>query len=884
MPRLSLDDLAAAPSAAPVTPLAPPSAGTPPQASAPDGRSIELPGTEQTQLLRGETRSAAGNIVRHPRDRSALDTVAGGVEWAETRGEHTDENGKVKVNPKSGATGLMQLLPSTARDLGVDPTDESQNAAGGRRYLGEMYDKYGNWDDALAAYNWGPGNVDKWIKNGHDPSKLPAETQQYVAQVLAHSGLDDAGPTSVVAEKRRLRADDLADLPDHPTGRISEGAGGVLSYLTDLPGKVAGDAYDTIVEPGEALLHGVRRGVQNLALGPAQMLGEQVAPEQTRAMTQQINNLEDSIESTKKHPVLATVGEVVGTTVGLVAGGGLLGSVKVGGAVMKVLPSIMERLGVVGRSAVAGGALGATSYNRDPDEASRVLEGVLGAGLGGIVGGLAKGVMTATQRLADSTALRDFVGTLRGVVGEVTPSTTKLKDNFLEQYERAWKTKNEQYTLRNAAGQEVQPGFSREEMSGAVADAMAGTRRAGVAPTPMTRSVASTVDREMGGPEARAAQAAHDAQVAQYEKDQAAWEKSARSVTRIENPAIREQATRRAIDSGALPPQPVHPGEFEPVPVSPEQYSAALQALNTARGRAKDQATKRQLSMMRDEIQSAASKTAEDVGMDVNEFMRAGDRANKFYRENILPTLKYFGWKNPGEIRGSPDIPFSGVTPAQFFDRATRVIESGDMEALRSFAKMVGEKAKPDLIKITAYNMLQKIDSAALRAAKGDTRAMAKPLQEYVTEHRQALQELVGRDGVEQLQGYANIAARMIGDPSQKQTTMLSKLLEHHGLLPAIGAWRVAEGIFTMHPKTIGIGGLMIAAPLLAHGLFLGLNKMAELPAVVPLIRRIGRTKPDSAEMTTLMNELSRRVVIGAASLGRTAAPGANAVAPAMPF
>jgi hypothetical protein len=812
MARLSLDDLAAAPSAAAVTPLAPPQAS--PAASAPDGRSVELPGTEQTQLLRGETRSAAGNIVRHPRDRSALDTIAGGVEWAESRGQHTDESGQVKVNPKSGATGLMQLLPSTARDLGVDPNDESQNAAGGRRYLGEMYDKYGNWDDAIAAYNWGPGNVDKWIKGGHDPSKLPAETQRYVSQVLAHSGLDDAGPTSVVTEKRRLRADDLADLPDHPTGRVASGAGDVLSYITDLPGKLAGDVHTSIIEPAEALLYGVSHGARNLALGPVQQLGEQVAPEQTRALTRQINESDDSITATKNHPVIATVGEAIGTTMGIAVAAGALGAANIGGAAMKVVPQVMDRLGLVGRSGVAGAALGATAYNRDPDEASRVLEGVIGGTFGLFLGGIAQSVMTATRRLADSNALRDFVGTLRGVVGEVTPSTTKLKDNFLEQYERAWKTKNEQYTLRNAAGQEVQPGFSREEMSGAVADAMAGTRRAGVAPTPTTRSVASTVDREMGGPEARAAQAAHDAQVAQYEKDQAAWAKSAASVTRIENPAIREQATRRAIDSGALPPQPVHPGEFEPPPVSPEQYSAALQALNTARGRAKDQATKTQLSMMRDEIQNAARTTAESVGMDVNEFMRAGDRANKFYRENILPTLKYFDRKNPGEIRGDPNIPFSGVTPAKFFDMATRVIESGDAEAVRSFAKMVGPGARDDLLKIASYNLLQKVDAATLRTAlrEQDTGALAKPLRDYLTQHREALQELVGRDGAEQLRGYVNIATRLLADPKIKETTMLNKLLEHHGLLPAIGAWRVVEGLVRASPKTVMTGAAMIAA------------------------------------------------------------------------
>lgn len=121
--------------------------------------------------IRQLIRKIAGALDMDPRILEAVARVESGGNQA-------------SISP-AGAVGVMQLMPETARGLGVNPYDTEQNILGGAMYLKRQMNRFSSLPLALAAYNAGPGAIEKY--GGIPPYE---ETKCYIAKVLSMIGGD----------------------------------------------------------------------------------------------------------------------------------------------------------------------------------------------------------------------------------------------------------------------------------------------------------------------------------------------------------------------------------------------------------------------------------------------------------------------------------------------------------------------------------------------------------------------------------------------------------------------------------------------------------------------------------------------------------------------
>jgi hypothetical protein len=131
------------------------------------------------------------------------------------------------VTSSTGAIGVMQLEPGTAAQLGVDPFDVNQNIRGGVAYLKQLYQKYGNWSDALAAYNWGPGKMDNALLTA---TAIPGQVLNYVRGILGIGTVYNAGLNTI----RENQADQVDLGPEISAGDILSSVDGTPAMNVNL--------------------------------------------------------------------------------------------------------------------------------------------------------------------------------------------------------------------------------------------------------------------------------------------------------------------------------------------------------------------------------------------------------------------------------------------------------------------------------------------------------------------------------------------------------------------------------------------------------------------------------------------------------------------------
>jgi hypothetical protein len=137
-------------------------------------------------VVRGSALRAAYSVdLFGPASAGELDRIAFAVDGVESR---HGADARMWRPEFAGPQGPMQVSAAAAVDVGGgDRFDIADNRRLGRAYLDKMYRRYGNWPDALAGYNWGPGNVDQWIARGRGGDRLPLETIRYIEIVLRNA-------------------------------------------------------------------------------------------------------------------------------------------------------------------------------------------------------------------------------------------------------------------------------------------------------------------------------------------------------------------------------------------------------------------------------------------------------------------------------------------------------------------------------------------------------------------------------------------------------------------------------------------------------------------------------------------------------------------------
>lgn len=138
-----------------------------------------------------DVNSVKATIVKHAIEMGVDPAIALSIARTESGFRH-------EARSSHGAVGVFQLMPSTARRMGLNPYSLNDNIKGGIMYYKKMYNMFGSVELALAAYNAGPGNVKKY--NAIPPY---GETRRFVSKIMADVNRQKVNPDPVVAKVKK---------------------------------------------------------------------------------------------------------------------------------------------------------------------------------------------------------------------------------------------------------------------------------------------------------------------------------------------------------------------------------------------------------------------------------------------------------------------------------------------------------------------------------------------------------------------------------------------------------------------------------------------------------------------------------------------------------
>lgn len=185
----------------------------------------------QAQANAADVNSVKATIVKHALELGVDPAIALSIARTESGFRH-------EARSSHGAVGVFQLMPSTARRMGLNPYSLNDNIRGGIMYYKKMYNMFGSVELALAAYNAGPGNVKRY--NAVPPY---GETRRFVSKIMTDVNRQKHNPDPAVVNARRKNVQTVA-----ASKSIQKTVAKAPASVMKAPGVKVQDARDLHVE------------------------------------------------------------------------------------------------------------------------------------------------------------------------------------------------------------------------------------------------------------------------------------------------------------------------------------------------------------------------------------------------------------------------------------------------------------------------------------------------------------------------------------------------------------------------------------------------------------------------------------------------------------
>ena len=817
-----------------------------------------------------------------------LDVMMNGVWQVESGNRHVDpKTGKI-LRSHTGNLGVSQLGVATAKELGVDPYDEKQNRIGGKRYLAQMFERYGNWRDATGAYYTGPGTYDKWLDGGSKrDTKLGKEITAYQDKVLANAGIveRETAPSAQRAPdgSRVLNLDTaramLSALP--PQNEVE-----AIARDKARRDREGGTFLEESADRAQALVYSLYKGARDFELAPVQVILEQVSPDSARWLTNRVAEVDAPWKPLlDKHSVLSTGGEIIGGTAGLLATARLLGPVAIAGARSSGLTTVMRDIAprapwllnasggltTDGRYAasvpVGAGIAAGTTFTETANPSDRLWL----AGLGAIAGPLGVSVGQALAKIATMAvpkseqakmmqALKDNMDLLSGDLNHLkntaVANVSKMEQDASGKYVRALSSGAEMRGLdadvlgRTISGYGTKAASQIEQTKRVLAERL-GLDKEG------QRMAQAAVLRQQYDDQVQAVARAQDTFVERMMPPGGA------AATPAERVALKARVRASLENDPAFPRVTMPPPEpYTPGIISAESFMKGRQFLRQEMASAGTRAKRNQVAGLRRELDASFAAAAKDAGMSAGQFYRRLQEADKFYKSNVVPAHDLFeGWFGR-RFRGSEQIRddavnklTQGVDGTKVFSKVVDTIESGTQRELDAMLHVFGRTPaeREYLVKSIAYRALTKAEGGI---GKGfDPLAVRK----YIDDNHRNLQRVLTPEQYRWMEGFAKVtdglAERLAQAARQdRRGVFSSRILNIFGLEHL---WR---------------GDVVRAAGLISSGMFAHtlVNNLPVLRDAVlsRIIGKMAHVKKGSPEYEQLFRQLevqwAKRAIVGA--------------------